>query len=480
MKAHGYPDTGTPPNLQNAARLSLILFLLALCLTTAVHVAKASAPYTYRHGFISAIFATSAREFVRDGILELGGVPVANNPPVGPNDSYAHWPPLLPISLSMWFRLFGTSESAGHLCMLLIQIITALLIAAIARDWLGSTVGALAGLFWLAMPVVVHYSHVIVAESLAVALMLASLLSFLRLRPWLAALAAFLAVCSSWEAVLLAPGFWAASVATKEPAHRRIALLCTIAIAVALVSVVTCYAIHNPAIFDDAIHTALFRMGLSHAYSQRLIVDSTERYVGFEESVSRILWNFPRMLGLFGSAALVSLVISRPKGSSAIVWVLGAPWLLWCILMRNHMAVHDIEMQLAAPLAAIALAWMATGVMANGITGIKGWTIASLALLLIVIQPWVFGTEASPEDPQQILGFAAGIRRATSPNAVVLSPLVSAIPLYYSQRHIIRCIPDESMMKRVLPYVHSQYPNARLYWATPLDRQPWAIVREVR
>ena len=78
---------------------------------------------------------------------------------------------------------------------------------------------------------------------------------FLRLRPWLAALAAFLAVCASWEAILLVPGFWAASMATKHPAHRRIALACTMAIAVALVSIVACYAIQNSEIFADAIHT---------------------------------------------------------------------------------------------------------------------------------------------------------------------------------------------------------------------------------
>jgi Dolichyl-phosphate-mannose-protein mannosyltransferase len=479
MKAQNGPDAQAP-NVTNVPRMSLVLFLLALCLTAAVHIAKASAPYTYHHGFMSAVGATSAREFARDGIFQLGGVPVANNPPIGPNDSYTHWPPFLPISLSIWFHLFGVSETAGHLYMLLIQIMTALLIFAIARAWLGSTGGALAGFFWLTLPVVAHYSHVIVAESLAVALMLAALLAFLRLRPRLAALAAFVAVCTSWEAVLLVPGFWAASIATKKPAHRRITLACTAAIALALVSVVTCYALHNPLIFQDALHTALFRMGLSHTYSQRLIVESTERYVGFEESVSRILWNFPRMLGFFGSSGLVLLGISRPKGSTSIVCVLGVPWLLWCILMRNHMAVHDIEMQLAAPLAAIALAWIAIGVMANGVTGIKAWTVLALTLLVIAIQPWLLGIEASPEDPQQILGFAAGIRRATSSDDVILSPLVSAIPLYYSQRHIIRCISDESMMKQVLPYVRSQYPKARLYWATPLYAQPWVTVTEVR
>src|SRR5437879_957745 len=127
MKAQNCSDTDPPPNSKHVVQRSLILFLLVLCITIAVHVAKASASYTYRHGFISAVFATAAREFARDGILALGGVPVANNPPVGPNDAYGHWPPLLPISLSICFRLFGTSESVGHIYMLFIQITTALL-----------------------------------------------------------------------------------------------------------------------------------------------------------------------------------------------------------------------------------------------------------------------------------------------------------------------------------------------------------------
>src|SRR5262245_35285582 len=108
MKAKNYPDAQAPPAF--VTQLSVILFLLALCFTAAMKVANASAPYTYRHGFISAVFATSARQFAQNGILPLSGVPVANNPPIGPNDSYVHWPPLLPITLSIWFRFFGISE----------------------------------------------------------------------------------------------------------------------------------------------------------------------------------------------------------------------------------------------------------------------------------------------------------------------------------------------------------------------------------
>lgn len=454
-------------------------FALALVVTFAVHVKQANGPYTYRHGFISSVFATSARNFASFGILGLGGVPVDNNPPITAADAYVHWPPAFPIILSIWFRLFGVSEAVAHLWMLAITIATALLVFAIARDWLGVDGAALAGLFWLTMPVVVHYAHIVVPESLAILFMLVAVFASMRVRPWLAAWAVFLAVCTSWEAALLPAGLWLAAIVGKRSDYRRIATLCTVAVVLALTFIGICYASRDPAVVRDAVATAEFRMGLSHAYSQRLIVDSSERYVGLGESISRILVNFPRMLGIFGASALVLLALSGPKRSAAMSVMLGTPWLLWCILMRNHMAVHDIEMQLAAPLAAIALAWLGLAVLKRPITLARASSAAVIALV-IAVQPWVLGTEKSPEDPVQIMGFADGIRHATGKDAVVLSTLVSAIPLYYSERHLIRCIPDETVLRRVLPYVRREYPSAPLYWATPLYRDPWVVMKQIR
>lgn len=455
------------------------VFLLALGLTIAAHVRTAGATYTNPGGFTSSVFATSARTFARFGILQLGGVPVDNNPPIGPNDSYSHWPPLFPAALSISFRLFGASETTGHLFMLVVQILTALLVAAIAQDWLGPLAGALAGFFWLTMPVVVHYGEVLLTESPAVMLMLLSVWAFQRSRLTLCATAAFLGVLTSWEAALLAPALWAAAIVGRRTSDRRIAAASTIAILAALVTVFAVYALHNPALFADAIHTGLFRMGLAHTYSQRPIVESPESYVGFVDSISLIAQNLPRMLGFFGAGALVMLAMSRPKGSAPVLYGLGAPFVLWAVLMRNHMAVHDLEMLIGAPLAAIALAWMAIGSV-GGQPPRRVWIIACVFGALVIAQPWILGYQRNPENPRQILGFSSGIRDATPQDAIVLSPLVSAIPLYYSERHLVRCIPDEEALARVLPYVRSQYPAAPLYWATPLDAAPWVVVKELQ
>src|SRR5258708_2490701 len=70
------------------SRVALLLFATAGVLPMGVHVANADAAYTYRTGFISAVFAPSARNFARFGFLDLGGVPVDNNPPIGGLDAY--------------------------------------------------------------------------------------------------------------------------------------------------------------------------------------------------------------------------------------------------------------------------------------------------------------------------------------------------------------------------------------------------------
>jgi Dolichyl-phosphate-mannose-protein mannosyltransferase len=463
-----------------AARLPLTLFVLALVLTTIVQLKNADAVYTYRHGSISAVFALVAKNFARFGVVRLGGVPVDNNPPISADDFYIHWPPAFPAALSIWFRLFGVSELVAHVWMLGIEISTALCVFAIARRWLGGNGGALAGLFWLSMPVVVHYGHIVVPESLAILLMLVSVFGFLRAQPWLVAWAAFFAACTSWEAWLLPLGFWIAAIETRRRDYQKIAMASTLAVVAASALIWGVYTSHSPALVHDAIQAGLFRMGLSHTYSQRLIGDSTQRYLSLDDSISRIAVNFPRMLGTLGAGALVLMAISRPRGSAVLLWSLGTPWLLWCTLMRNHMAAHDIEMQLAAPLGAVALAWVVLGLFTRREASVKTWMAGCAISLVIAIEPWAFGTEKNPEDPQQIMGFAATVRRFTDPNAVILAPLVSPTPLYYSDRHFARYIVDERMRDRLVPHLRMEYPQSRLFWATPLYREPWAVITQIR
>ena len=466
---------------RKAERALVVVFAITLAITAAAHIWTAGRKYTYHHALISTTFATCARTFAGSGLFKLHFIPDLNNPPIGPSDGYTHWPPMTSALLSVCFRVFGTSETVGHLWALAIEVTTALLVFTIACNWLGRPGGALAGAFWLVMPVTVHYGHVILAESLALALMLGAVLAVQRSRPGYAAGFVVLAVWSSWEAVLLAPALWAVAWKTKRPEHRRAASLCTVSIIGAFASVMVLYALANPVMFCDTIQTALFRMGLSKVYSNQVIgVNTLDPAIGFDAIVSRLAVNFPRMLGIFGAAALISLGLARPRGSELVFYGTGIPWMLWCVLMPNHAGAHDIEMLLAAPVASIALAWFAIGVAAK-IGGrptmkLAGGIVFAAAL---VSQPWIFGTDPPFESPPQMLGFAEKIRSATESDAVVLSPLISTIPLYYSERHIIRCISDLNTAQSLIPSLRKEFPRARFYWVTPLESHPWAEVKEI-
>ena len=89
---------------------SLALFAGSLILTAVHGVLRSAEQFSYAHAFVSADTATTARTFLREGVIALRGVPVNNNPPISSIDFYAHWPPLMTVLLSGCFRVFGPSN----------------------------------------------------------------------------------------------------------------------------------------------------------------------------------------------------------------------------------------------------------------------------------------------------------------------------------------------------------------------------------
>ena len=439
-------------------RIAHILFFGALLLTIVWQVAMSPALFTYHHGFVSADVSIAARTFARSGILPLGGVPVNNNSPVSKEDAYTHWPPLLPIVLSWVFRVLGPSEVSAHLLMLFIQILTAGLIYLTGRDFLGSVGAALSGFFWLTLPVVIHFGHLVVQQALCV-LFVAATVWLTPRRRLAAACCAFLAVASSWEALLMIPGFLLVAMRRRDCRPAALLVCCAAAIAAAAVSLL--YGLRDPGLFADTFQTALFRMGLSHSYSHSMLPHIIEPYAPFGQIVSTVLLNHLKMLGIFGFASLVLLLFSPPKGMLLFLAPLACPWLFWTVLMSNHVAAHDFEMLLAAPAAAIALAWTATRV--------RKASVAIALLILTLAQPRILGTTGIDVPPDTLLGFAHDLRASTPSGSVIISPLISVVPVWYSDRHVVRNISDEESLQVVLPVVKKRFPDSPIYLAAPRE-----------
>ncbi|HEY4381997.1 MAG TPA: hypothetical protein VGN01_16740 [Acidobacteriaceae bacterium] len=439
------------PVPHDAAGLKLaayLLFAIALAITIKMGVEHAPRAFEYPHDSVSADVVTTARTFATQGVISLHGSPVNNNPPVGQGDVYAHWPPLLPVLLSVCIHLFGASERVAHLFMLGVVIATALLVCQVGRLWLGNVGGALAGYFWLTLPVVVQFGHLVAQQSLAMLFVVAAALALHSRRFALASILLFFGVFSSWEAALVLIGVYAA--AWGRPEMRRPVWIASGAVAAGILCVLL---LLSPGGLSDTWQTVRFYMGLSSTYSNVLPHDHVA--LSFSQQIEGIVWNHIWMLGVFGSAAAVQLVLSQRR--VLVVSVLAAPWCVWAIAMRTHMAIHDFELLIAAPIAALGLAWMAT-------------TIPRVMVLvgLSVLQLFFLHHPPTEDYPaSRLVEFGREIKAGTNPGSIVVSPLLSEIPLYYSERHIIRGISDENAVEKQVDLAHRRFPGAPVYLALP-------------
>lgn len=435
-----------------------LLFAITLAVTLVQGARSASESFTYPHAFVSADVATAARTFARVGIWHLKGVPVNNNPPVSRGDAYTHWPPLLPILLSLCYRAFGVSEKVAHIVMLFVLMVTALLVFRLGQRWLGLVGGGLAGFFWLTLPVTRQFGHLVSQQSLVTLFMVAAALAFFTNRPIVGAALIFLGALTSWEIVLVSPGLLLAS--RWHPELRRSATASAIGVGIGIAFVAVLYMSNSPGLAIDALQSAKFYMGLSQSYSRVL---PPQVQLSFSDQVTIMLLNHVWMLGPLGLSAAIQFVTSRFHDRVLILASLGTPWLVWSLVMRSHMARHHFEFAIAAPFVALALAWMAVTASRRQSLMIGVLVVLTGVQILVLPRPVI----SDGYNPQALIRYAQGIREHTEPDSIVLAPLISAVPLYYSERHIVRGISTPEAVARQMSIIRREFPASPVYIALP-------------
>jgi len=452
-----------------------------------------------------------ARTFVRHGVVALAGVPVNNNDPLGsPPAVYVHWPPLLPILLSMLFRIFGTSEATGHGLMAFILLASAAALYFIARERLPRAGALLAVFFFLTLPVVIQFSQVISQQELAIFFMLVVLLAFLKaaggqgsVRLWtlIASMAMWCAIWSSWEPFWLPVSLLAAAAWRRDPKERRLAwLLCGVT-AAALASVGLLYVIRAPDAVADLMHTIGYRLAVSRTYSAALLNrHSFSSQMSLLQVIQNLRYFYPAMLGPAGVAAILWLLLRacdgwRLRGGSSMVTIFSGllgPWFFWYATMWNDAATHNFKLLLAAPGAALAMAYW-TGAILRFLEE-RGEKVFWRASAILVAAPLLFLVPLASavrhnlmrdrsrtywgflpaieqnvymREPDWKMRYARVIRSATPADAIVFAQLQDMVPVYYSDRHFIRNVQNDADLARTLRAAEEVFPGAPLFLALP-------------
>jgi cell division inhibitor SulA len=483
---------------RSVAPIMCAWMICAILATLVLQISQIRAPFTYERGFVSADVSVEARAFAEHGILKLGGVPVNNNGHFGPIVSaYTHWPPLLAIVLSFCFRIFGDSEITGHALMLVTLLLTALGLFLIARGRL-SRLGTYAVVFsWLTFGVIIRFSHLISQQSFAVLFAVFSVFAFCRAieseRPstawkFLAPILACLAVWASWEALFVPVGLLVSTWWSGDRNGQRLAKAMALSAAAGLVFVVVLYAAQYPQTMMDALRTVSFRMGISSQYTHARLY----RHAAVNawrptphQMIVLIAHHYQDMLGVMGISAVGFLILSgldkylgsRIPVASHPYLALMAPWVFWYSVMWEHVALHNFELLIAAPLFALAmgccfcrlLAWLdrqhdRTAFRLFGLTLVLPF-ILFVPLAKAAWDSFEYGRYAPPPSPEALDQQGRWIGTVTPENAIIIQPDESMVPVYYSRRHTIRNVVNDKDLSNTLPLAIGNFPGAPIYLA---------------
>jgi 4-amino-4-deoxy-L-arabinose transferase-like glycosyltransferase len=495
---------------------------LALSILVMFFAAVSADIYDYVHAWVSAHYATIARSFVEHGVFELGGVPIQNNPPLTTQpDAYLNWPPLYPILLSAVFSIFGSSEVVHHLTVMTINLGIACAVFAIVSRQGGRFAGAIAAIAFLNAPVIARYGLLGAQLHLALLLCLASLWAFARAtdpapsdtdrRRTLATVGAALfasSVLTSWEPILALPGIAAVALLRKDGHALRLAYLYGLAGLAAVVLVVALYSSQYPYFGGAITNRLLLRAGFHVSYStDTLEIFGSPHFVQqrSDPAMSVTLMYFVMMvyhLAMVGPIGLLGLAVTA-LGAQRLIkdrnLALAYPLVgllsmfgLWCVLMNQHMKIHEYQMLMLAPAAALAAGLVASDLLRLSRESWPRPIVVSTALLIAVPSvamisraeesvTFIFGHRWRQELPGDIQ-FARAVRNATPPGAIVIHPSPSMVPVYYSERHTIRAISDEKLLAEQRQNIERLCEDCAIYVAIPkvneggfsglIDREP--------
>ena len=504
-------EPATDVTVANATRSSLLRlaafwFAVAVLVLVVLYgrVVRSSFDGDFQ-GWASASCMTMAHSFNQLGALHTHFVPIQNNLPLGSDpDVYLHWPPLFPLLLSFVIRVLGDHESSGRLFAFAITLGTTCVVVAIGRRLYGTTIGLLSGFFFLTERPTFEGGRAVLHQPLAMFFGAATVLFFLlavgvsssaeqpaasrrRLFAALGLGATICTVLTAWDPIFIPLGLLLASIYLRRREGIRLAALYMVSAVITFFAVQADYIFSYPALFKNQFATIAYRAGIKFdvASSTRLhtIVDQVHYGVSqlsFLQTCSAILQWILQSFGSFtllaGFLFLALWLQSNRRENDAAVYVIGGlgfPWLLFYALMRNYVSIHPFALVLGAPFLAIAggfvlgRIWEFLSAEGGRLRHRYVLRVMTIGLPLLALWPLVAYLNAAKTryGAPEFGDLSAIVRNNTTADAVTLSPSESAVPIYYSDRHIVRGIETPELLQAAITQARSDFPGSPLFFA---------------
>lgn len=187
----------------------------ALTLVAAVWLSQGiTRPWVGMHeAWNGSFFSLIARNYLAHGLIGTRFGQVTNPLELVPKpfEYYSHHPPLLPLSVALFFSVFGESEWSARLVPILLSTASVPLVFLLGGELWGKRTGLIAAALFIINPMFLYYGRMVDHEPLVVFFMLASVFAYVRwVRGdrrflWVLCAALFFGGMADWPAFYLIP-----------------------------------------------------------------------------------------------------------------------------------------------------------------------------------------------------------------------------------------------------------------------------------
>lgn len=324
-------------------------------------------PFWGEHDWNGVRYGNIARNYLRYGLINLKFAQIENSGPVAEKYEYfTHYPPLLPILISLSYRLVGISEWSTRLIPLLATSGTIVLIFLIGNKLWDLKTGILASSIAMVIPITLYFGKTPVHESLVVFFVLAAFLAYLYKRKKLFIYTSIFGCLTTWAGFFLIPAMILVKILTKNESFKSYLYYLSIPIALFIIYLGIIYLQTG----------SLFGGDLIGVFLQRSSLLSEVQPMDFN-IISYLLkirvWLFTLyspLLVLIVLSWLVLLIKNKFSSSDLDLLIIGLFGVIYIIIFPNAVFIHNYLIMYLLPFFALAgsrMIWFLTklGFMKN-------------------------------------------------------------------------------------------------------------------
>lgn len=365
---------------------------LILVMAAGVLLYKSNKPFFGHHDWNSVVYSNIARNYLRYGYLltKFGQVRNHDYASISEFNYLTHYPPLLPILISLSFQLFGITEIAARLVPISISVIMVALLYMIGREIYGEAVGLIAALLTILTPLYLYYGKLPVHDTVVPAFSLLAFWGYLHFNRigkfryyLLMVIGIILGGLLNWTGYYIVPAILLHQFIFTHKRHSRLPIIALVPMCIFLFSL---HLLHIKILTGDFLGGGLSRIFMERAnpyLTANVYHFSWRKYIGQEIQFLRIYFtNIVILAILFWFLKQIKQLRSDKRshldGYLIVLLIYG---MIHLIIFPQLVFIHDYMIYYLLPFMVLA----AASTIDKVIKLIPSWRFQSVVFTILIL-----------------------------------------------------------------------------------------------